>query len=260
LRTLLLSLFLLFVSACGGGGGGSTTSVMPPPVDADPGGLWFGTVTYDDQTFEELVGITTSDGRFTLISLDTFGPDTFGQYIGMLTVNGTDATGSGSAYAAPGTTWDNGSTVLEISITAVINEQTTMSGSWTASSGETGSFELDYDADYERDSSLVLLEGVWYVYDDILNPVLTLTVDAGGAFTAQNNLGCQSLGQISIIDASFNVYGWDVAISNCLIDGDYSGFAVLGNLDTGDPANSQNNVVLVSMSNDLRALLLPLER
>ena len=260
MRVLLLSLFFLFVSACGGGGGGSTTSVMSPPVDADPGGLWLGTVTYDDQTFEELVGITTSDGRFTLISLDTFGPDTFGQYIGMLTVNGTDVTGSGSAYAAAGATWDNGSTVLDISITAVINEQTTMSGSWTASSGETGSFELDYDADYERDSSLVLLEGFWYVYDDILNPVLTLTVDAGGAFTAQNNLGCQSLGQISIIDASFNVYGWGVAISNCIIAGDYSGFAVLGDLDTGDPANSQNNVVLVSMSNDLRALLLPLER
>jgi len=232
----------------------------PAPADADLGGIWFGTLTYGDQSFDDLVGLTTADGRFTLISLDTFGPDTFGQYIGTATVDGANVTGSGRAYAALGATWNNGSTVLDTTIAAVIDERSSMSGTWETSSGDAGSFELQYDPEYERDSSLALLEGVWYVHDALLTPTLTVTVETSGSFTAQSSLGCQSRGQISIINAAYNIYGWDVTISNCAIAGDYSGFAVLGDVDTGDPANSQNNALLVSISNDQRAILLPLER
>lgn len=265
MRILCAGLALVFVAACSGGGGGGGSVNNPPPVtppitDADPGGLWSGTASYADITFEELIAITTSDGRFALLSLETFGPDTVGQYIGTASVAGSELTGAGSAYAAAGSTWDDGSTVLDISITATISERNTMAGSWTTSSGETVSFELDYDSSYEKDSSLALVEGTWYVYDDILNPTLTLTVDPGGAFSAQNVQGCQSLGRASIIDAAFSVYDWAVTISGCGIAGDYVGVAVLGDVETDDPANSENNIILVSMSNDQRALLLPLER
>lgn len=259
MRALNLTLLLLVLSACGGGGS-VTAPVNPPPVDADPGGLWLGTVTYDDETSEDLVAITTSTGRFTLISVDSFGPDTVGQYIGTLMVDGNNVTGTGSAYAPAGATWDDGSSVMDISINAVIDEQATMSGTWSADSGDAGSFELEYDSEYEKNSSLSIIDGVWYVYDDTLNAELTLTVETGGAFAGQGNNGCQSTGLVSIIDAAFNVYGWDVTISNCPIAGDYTGFAVLGDIDTGDPATSQNNVALVSISNDQRALMLPLER
>ncbi len=257
MRTSLLIPFVLLFSACGGGGGGTTVPPPPPPVDADPGGFWVGFVTYGDQTVEDLVGITTSAGRLTLISLDTFGPGDFDQYIGTLSVAGTAATGSGSAYAAPGTTWSNGATVVDFDLSATIAERSTITGSWTTSSGESGSFELDYDTEYERDSSLALMQGIWYVYDDMLNPELVLTVESGGAFTAQDNLGCQSVGQVSIIDAGANVYDWSVVISDCAIAGDYAGLAVMGD---SDPPTSQNDIVLASLSNDLRALLLPLER
>jgi hypothetical protein len=230
-------------------------TLPPPTADADPGGIWVGTLEYEDATFEELIGITTSDGQFTLISLDTFGPDTFGQYVGIAMLDGSDVSGAGSAYAQPGAAWSDGSTVMDITITAVVDEQTTLTGTWQNSIGELVTFELDYDSEYERDSSLALLEGVWYVYDDLLNPVLTLTMEADGSFSAQNTVGCQSLGQAMLIDADFNIYGWDVTISACAIAGDYSGYAVLGDADTG-----QDNIVLVSISNDQRALLLPLER
>jgi hypothetical protein len=105
-------------------------------------------------------------------------------------------------------------------------------------------------------------EGTWFVYDDTLNPTLTMAIDTGGAFTAQASSGCQSLGQVSIIDAAYNVYAWDVTISGggCLIAGDYSGLAFLADIDTGDPNNSQNNGILVSASNDQRAILLALDR
>ena len=258
----LLSVLVLMLSACGGGGGSGSAAppILPPPVDSDPSGLWVGSLAFDDQTFADLVGIVTADGRFTLVSVDTFGPDTVGQYVGMATVSGTDLTGTGSAYAAAGATWGNGATVIDFSFTAVIVEKNSLTGTWQSGDGASGSFDMQYDAEYEKDSTLTLLEGVWFVYDDILNPTLTLTMDAGGAFMAQSSLGCQSLGQASIIDANFNVYAWDVTITNCPIQGDYSGFAVLGDIDTGDPNNSQNNAVLVTFSNDQRALLLALER
>lgn len=254
--------FLVLFSACGGGGsgGGTTVPPPPPPVDADPGGLWVGFVTYSDQTVEELVGITTSAGRFTLLSLDAFGSDEPGQYIGMLAVDGTAATGTGSAYAAPGTTWSNGATVVDLNLSATIAERSRMTGDWTTSSGESGSFELDYDSEFEKGSSLTLMQGVWYVYDDTLNPELVLTVESGGAVTAQSSFGCQSVGQVSIIDSGSNVYDWNVVISDCPIAGDYAGLAIMGDIDTGEPGMSENNAVLVSLSNDLRALLLPLER
>lgn len=258
MRSIILTFFVLSIAACGGGGGGAPAASPTPPMptaDADPGGMWVGALENADSTFEELIGITTSDGRFTLISLDTFGPDTFGQYVGTAMVDGSDISGAGSAYAQPGATWSDGSTVLDITVTAVVDEQTTLSGSWQNSIGEIVTFELDYDSEYERDSSLALLEGVWYVYDDLLNPTLTLTMEADGSFSGQNTAGCQSLGQVTLIDAAFNIYGWGVTISACPIAGDYSGFAVLGDADIG-----QNNVVLVSISNDERALLLPLER
>lgn len=261
MRKLISILIILSTAACGGGSGGAPV-LRPPPVvvNADPGGFWTGTLANEDMTFEELVGITTADGQFTLISVDTFGPDTFAQYIGNLTVVGSDISGSGKAYAEPGSTWGNGSVVLDITLTAIVNEQDTMSGLLQNSIGETVTFELDYDPEYEKPSSIGLLEGTWYVYNEMLNPTLTLTVQADGSFSGQNSIGCHSLGQVTIIDAGFNVYGWDVTISGCGIFGDYSGVAVLGDIVTGDPANSQDNLVLVSISNAQRALLLPLER
>lgn len=89
---------IISIVACGGGGGGAapgTTQLPPPAGDANPGGIWVGTLENEDVTFEELTGITTSDGQFRLISLDTFGPDTFGQYVGLATVDGSSVSGNG---------------------------------------------------------------------------------------------------------------------------------------------------------------------
>lgn len=266
MRNLISALAVLCVSACGGGGSAPSPRAappLPPPVsNADPGGLWFGLLTNDDQTFEELVAITTSDGRFAFVSLDSFGPDTFGQYFGMATVVGTDVTGTGSAFAPLGSTWSDGSAVRELTLAGIIDERNAMSGTWVTGSGETVVYELDYDTLHEKDSLLALLEGVWFVYDDTLNPTLTMTIETAGAFSAQASTGCQSLGQVSIFDPAYNVYGWDVAINGvgCPIAGDYSGLAFLADVETGDPNNSQDNAILVSISNDQRAILLALER
>ena len=263
MRTLVCVVLLGLVASCGGGGSNSSTSnPTPPQASGDDyfGGIWAGIVEYPNETFEELLGVTTADGRFVLISADTFGPGTFAQYVGTATIDGTVVSGSGDAFAPIGWAWNDGSPVLSLTISATIDERNTMSGTLSMDGGESVTFELEYDAEYERDSSLQLTEGVWYVYDDLLNPTLTMTIDANGSFSAQNTMGCQSLGQVTIFDGANNIYDWSIEISNCPIAGDYAGLAVMTDIDTGDPATSQDNAILVSIGNNERALLLPLER
>jgi len=240
---------MLFLPACGGGGGddnggGGTTA------DQESGGLWFGTLVIDGQAGrQDLVGLSTDDGRFRFISADTEG-----QFIGTGNVAGTRVTGSGKAFAPPGFTWRDGSTVTTLTMSGTLRERRSMAGTWSAGTGESGTFDLDYDPDHDKDSSLTLLAGVWTVYDDNLNPFATFTIDADGQFSGQNAVGCSSIGRISIIDARYNVYGITSSVSNCAIAGDYEGLGALGTIV------NPNDVFLFSVNNDTRALLLGLER
>jgi hypothetical protein len=248
MRLLALLPALLLAAACGGGsnGGGS----MVPTPDQALGGLWYGTLSITGVPgTQEFVGMSTDDGRFRFISVDTLG-----QFAGVVQANGTSVTGSGEGFAPAGTTWRDGSTVTSVSMTGTIRQRNNFSGSWTAGTGESGTFTFDYDTDYEKDSSLALLVGVWTVYDDNLNPVATFTIDANGQFSGQNVNGCVSLGQVSIIDARYDVYGITSTVANCPIAGDYAGLGVLGSIV------NPNDVFLFSVNNDLRALLLGLER
>jgi hypothetical protein len=248
MRLLARVAMVAVLASCGGGGGdgggGGTT------VDEAPGGLWSGTLVIDGQAGrQDLVGISTDDGRFRFISVDTEG-----QFSGMVAVAGTRVTGSGKAFAPPGFTWRDGSTVATLTMTGTLRERRSMEGAWTSATGESGTFALAYDPDYEKDSSLALLVGVWTVYDDNLNPFATFTIEADGQFSGQNAAGCTSVGRISIIDPAFDVYGIASSISNCAIAGDYEGLGVLGSIASPD------DVFLFSVNNDTRALLLGLER
>lgn len=247
-RCGFLAVLLPLFAACGGGSSGGDGGIVP--ADQSLGGLWYGTLTIDGQAgAQDLVGVSTADGRFHFISADTAG-----QFIGVVGATGTSVSGSGKAFAPPGFTWRDGSTVTTVTMTGTLKQQNSLVGAWTSGTGESGTFDLDYDSDYEKDSSLGLLAGVWTVYDDNLNPFATFTIEANGQFSGQNVAGCTSLGQISIIDPRFNVYGIESTVSNCVIAGDYTGLGALG--DIAKP----NDAFLFSVSNNLRALLLGLER
>jgi len=248
IRRWALGIVLVSMAACGGGSSGGGGGVVPG--DQALGGLWSGTLTIAGQPgTQTLVGVSTEDGRFRLFSVDTEA-----QFVGTAQVVRTSVSGSGDAFAPPGFTWLDGSTVTTVTMTGTLQQRNSLVGDWKAGTGESGTFDLDYDADYETDSSLALLTGVWTVYDDNLNPFATFTIDADGKFSGQNAVGCTSLGRISIIDARFNVYDITSTISNCAIAGDYAGLGVLGQIV------NPNDAFLFSVSNDMRALLLGLER
>lgn len=248
-RSCLLALGLVLFTACGGGGSGGGGGGAAT-VDQALGGLWFGTLTIDGVPgAQDFVGISTDDGRFRFLSVDTGG-----QFVGTVQVQGYSVSGAGKGFAPDGTTWRDGSTITTATMTGTLRQRSSFAGSWSTGTGESGTFSFVYDADYEADSSLALLVGVWTVYDDNLNPFATFTIDANGQFSGQNAAGCVSSGQISIIDGRSNVYDITSTISNCAIAGDYTGLGVLGSI-----ANP-NDAFVFSVSNDLRALLLGLER
>ncbi|MDH4049096.1 MAG: hypothetical protein OEW68_07600 [Gammaproteobacteria bacterium] len=241
------------LAACGGGSDAPATPpvvVTPPPVDQLPGGLWFGTMTFDAAMgSEDVIGMVSEDGRLRLISADTLT-----QMSALVTVAGTSLTGDGKAFASPGGIWPDGSTVGDLSIAATVAQRNTMSGAWSTTATESGTFDLYYDDFYERDSSLSLLSGMWTAYDDLGNPDVTFTIQNSGSFDGQNMQGCVSNGQISIIDSRFDLYAVQSTISGCGIAGDYSGLISIFDLI------SQNDAMVFVVDNGSTAILLGLQK
>lgn len=235
------------IPGCGGGGsGGGGQSAVGQRL----GGFWTGSLTVDGVPGQqEFVGISTDDGRFRFISTDTGS-----QFVGAVRAVGESVVGTGKGYAPTGFTWRDGSTVTNVSMSGTIRERAMFTGSWSSGTGESGRFSFVYDPDYEKNSSLSLIAGVWTVYDDYSNPFATFTIEPDGRFTGQNAVGCTSMGQISIVDTRFNVYDIRSTISSCAIAGDYTGLGALGKV-----ANP-NDAFLFSVSNDQHALLLGLQK
>lgn len=256
LGVLLLAASYL-VAACGGGSssGGAGGSPPPPPPPPPPaaqktGGLWFGTLTSDmNMVTEDYIALSSDDGRFRLISVDS---DV--QFVGAAMATGTALSGTARAFADSGVNWLDGNHVADATITGIISERGTMSGSWVLSSGESGTFDLAYDALFEKGSSAAMLEDIWTGYDDFGNPDVTFTIDANGAFNSQNSRGCVSIGQFTEIDPGTNLYEVQSDISNCAIAGSYSGLAFLADLF------AINDALVIAIDNDQQPILLGLAR
>lgn len=245
---------VLCLTACGGGSSGGAPAVIAPPpptpVNQAAGGIWFGTLSNDmNMVTEEYVALTADGGSFRLISVDS---DV--QFHGTVSVSGTDMSGSVRAFADTGVNWLDGNHVVDASIAAVISERDSISGSWVNASGESGSFELFYDVIHEKDANTGLLADVWTGYDDTGNPEVSFSINANGSFSGQNSMGCVSTGQFTVIDPTYNLYEIQSEIANCGIAGSYSGLAVLADLA------AVNDVLLVSIDDGIRAILLGLER
>jgi len=236
----------LLATGCGGGGGGS--SFKPGEVvDQRPGGLWEGTVYFnDDPSVFEMVAVSTDDGEMRGVN----GAGSI--YHAHVNVSGVTFSGNIRVFAPPGTTFTDGSTVTTGDLQGTIDERAEAEGTFTLGTGDTGMFTLVYDDLYERNSSLVLVGGMW---TDMSGTVFTVTAE--GAIFAQDGLGCVYEGQMSIIDAAYDVYDVEVHVTQCgLYDGAYHGLGVLDDI----AFEGDNDGLIVIMSNDELAQVLLLER
>jgi hypothetical protein len=256
------------ICGCGGGsGGGSTTAPVttaapapapapPPAASADFSGIWVGTLTHATGLVADVIALTTASGRFALVAVDTVGPETLSQYAGVATVAGQQITGTGTVYAAPSPVFPGGSAVLPITLELTLAARQTLSGRVRSGNVLDARLDLAYDRSmHEHASSLTKLAGIWYVYDEMLSPMITFTIELDGRFLGQSRNGCQSSGQVSLIDARYNVYAWDATIQTCPAGGSYTGLGTLVDADSPTPS-----AFLATIASGTSAILLPLER
>lgn len=244
LGTLLL-LIGIGVTACGGGGGGNL-SLFPQPVpNVSPGGFWSGVDSNDG----DIAAVVTETGRFHFLTLDDLS-----QGSGVLTVsNGNDVHGNFYLVTMLGLVFQDGTTLAECSLSGTVVERQTMTVSvhctTTAGLQLQSTATLDYDAGYERDSSLSTIAGN---YDGITS-VLNVAGD-GSIFAQDAATGCVVNGQIGIINAAFNTYDLEFMYSSCLgqeaiLNGSsFSGIALLDN--TVDP-----EVLVAAATGDVAGVL-----
>lgn len=246
---------MLMLSACGGGGGDGNAS----PANQAFGGLWDGSWAVDGGGGAELaVAISTDGGKFQMLL-----PDLLVQASGTVIVDGNRVSGTGFAYTSfLGDTFPDGSTVTALSFEGTLAQRSSLIGSWEIAAGDTGTFNFSYDPEYERNSSVPLLDGNWLPFNFLGDP-------AGPAFNILNGQvfrqtpACTSNSVISSPDPNFNVYEWAITISTigtipCPIEGEYEGLSTLG--DSEEPGSLPNDLKVVLATNAENAIALLLFR
>jgi len=241
-RLLLLILSASFLGCGGGGGGGSSGSggsgASPPPpapVPTKAGGNWEGTSNSSGLTLGFNGVVTESnEGRFFDDDLTQYIITNISGNDGSITINFTAVTQNGFVFS-------DGSTVTTGSLTGTVVERTSINGNYSIATGESGTISLTYNSQYDRDSSLSKLSGMWNENDFGI-----LTFDPDGSFFEQNTFGCVLDGQASIIDSAFNVYSLTMTVSLCGAEwnGPFSGLGVLTDF------NATDDMFVVQMNSD----------
>ncbi len=225
MRFTILFLTALLVG-CGGGG---NDGPPPPPPNDSAGGIWQGT----RPSGTEIVVFVSETGEFRM--LDPFG--NVGH--GTLTVsNQTEINIQYEIFAPFGGTIFDGSESSSCTATGTIDERIVLpiTTACVSSLGTNfgGDIELTYQDVYARNSSLAEIAGS---YD---NQGEVWTIDGAGLVFEQNSqTGCVLDGQVSIIDASWNLYDATFTTNSCagsfapLNGARWNGLVALAMDDTG---------------------------
>jgi len=266
LNSIIVWTCIFLLSACGGGGGGGGGGTPAPVGDQDFGGVWSGSWTVDGGPANEqqdVVGLSTDEGAFEFL-LPELGIRASGTVV---SIDGTTVQASGLAYTIePGDSFPGGATITGFSFTGTLSERNQLTGEWSIDAGDTGSFDLQYDTVHQRGADLARVAGLWDWLDPFLNPIAgPFDIAADGTVFRQAG-GCDFIGAISVPDPAYNVYEWNVTISDttpgsCPLAGTTpsKGLAVLGDSDVSAGPLNDWLVVFTSREN-INAAALILQR
>lgn len=235
-RLKLLNLMLVaFMAGCGGGGDGGDVSAngesdetTPPsettPADESAAGIWRGSVTSGGNTYQSTGLVSEADD----VRLITTGST---QISGTIDVKGKNFTAVLRSYAPP-TFYYSITAPIHGTSTGTINQTSALLGNINLLDGTTYNLTFNYDALYERDSSLAAVAGN-YSRSDGAGLTVTYSIDGAGVFTGSDTNGCVMNGNVSIINSDFNMYEVKVAVTNCgQVNGNYKGLAALDDVVT----------------------------
>jgi hypothetical protein len=216
-------------SGSGGSSGGGTSPPSPPPPVGpaiNPSGIWDIVDTVNGNAITE-VALIGAGKYFAFANVDEFGcADLSG---GTYTIDKSIFKGSGMSLLMNNCTAPNGEggylpyTFNGYLTGADLNLTLEVSGMLIPTLGAT------MDALYNEPSSLARLTGNW---SDAGN---TLTINADGTFSELQSSGCVVSGAYTIIDATHNLYGVSLEITNCNSSVAGIAFTGLGYLDDSNP-------------------------
>jgi len=215
-------------SGAGGSSGGGPGSTSPAPTGptVNPSGIWDVTDTVNGNAVTE-VALIAGGKYYALAGADQFGcADIAG---GTYAIDGSMFKGSGLAMLMNNCNAPNGQggylpfTLNGYSTTAGIDLSFVVGGMLVPTLGAT------MDPLYNEPSSLAKLVGNW---DDGGN---TLTINPDGTFFEQQSSGCVVNGAYTIIDATHNLYGVSLEVTNCSSNIAGIAFDGLGYLDDKNP-------------------------
>jgi hypothetical protein len=195
------------VSACGSVSGTSGASAPAAVNTISPGGIWQGT---DGNNNLPIEGVITEDGAFTFTESNGV------VYAGTITMSGETFTGTFQGYTTDASTpfWD-GTTHATGSVSGTVVQQSVLTVSivLTTDLGATSydKVRLTFDTLYNAGASLTKVAGN---YQDESGTVYS--IDAKGMVFGQSvTTGCVVNGQVSVVNAAYDVYNVTVTIANC---------------------------------------------
>lgn len=189
-------LVLLAVAAlvgCGGGGGSSSSSTGTNPVTYDIQGTWSGTYNISGGTANPVTAEIAQRGY-------GFFYDNTGVVYVLPTLDGGPVlSGTLTAYAPVGYTFQNGQTMEQFSVTGSVSN-TTISGTFSGN-GETGSFSLTATTSFTGTPSIIA--GQWQgYYAGTSSSAVDITMNADGSFSGSDAFGCTITGIMTQIQSA----------------------------------------------------------
>lgn len=209
--------------------GTSSSGAATLTIDVSPSatGVWTGqAVSQSTGSSSEIIGIVATDGRASFLV------DEAGLMIGSISSTDTAATGTLDAFAAPGTTFSDGSSAGPVALDGLVITGTEFSGT-IAGVGDTLDFSLAYDATtFETPPALVDLGTAWTA-EIAGGKNLSISFDSQGTLTGSDSDGCAYSGNAALVSPVANVYALDITVSACTQrNGNYIGLASLAKADT----------------------------
>jgi hypothetical protein len=198
-------------------GGQITSSAATLTANANPEGLYTGTLTNNvAQATWPVFAIVLKDGTFAIFAKES----DFAPKVGLgITISGAKvvpAVGNFSmaytAYTQPGYTFTNGQTKISGTMTGTITPGTitpgtSITGTYT-SPVDTGSFTLNAISDYGRAASTATIAGTYH-YSYVVGNVFidaTTTIAADGTATVSDTAMCSGPSTYSVPDGTHNAY------------------------------------------------------
>lgn len=206
-----LCAIILFVSACTSPVKEQSEDVV---VEKNPlDGIWEGSFDIRGRGPYDFHAIHVG-GQSTAVTLEAKAI-----CVGSVSLNGNYYLAKYNLFALDGAPFDYAT------LTGELHEGTINSHFVTLNGGDTGSLTISYNDIYEQDSSLDQVAGKWSFIDrDGL--VIELAIDEFGIAQGQDSDQCEYDGEVTIINADYNVYEVVLDISNCgSVDGKYKGMA-----------------------------------